>query len=1145
MKKFLIFLVSIVVVVCFGLTTYYFMRNDEIIIVNTKEIFCNAGDIISLDSLKIEVKKPNKKTTYNYNAASSEVTNLISYNEVNGYYQVSSTAGGELELVISTSNKRYSEFKVKVHVGNGSLENPYYIFNQSDLSKIGSVYRLDSSYSLMNDIALTSDFQPIGYSVASGKWIGFGGYFNGNGYTISNLNLNSCECANAGLFYSVNAGASVSDLVISNANINGSYENVGVLAGTVAGNVERVVILSSTISNTNKNSNNGSLTGVFSGSSLKLSYAENVTINVSSVETPVAVVGLFNKELKQEILTGDVSEDKEDETTNEEDNSSEDLENGILDDEVIEDEIYEEEIPDTETENKPSEPVSSVTIGGFVGKLIETNVIATYCNDIVINISGVDAVVGGYAGEFVIGTNEGSIQQSYANTSCEYTDFAAFVGKVSANSTFDSSKSNMLHHFIGNIAIYKNSASDETIADNNLVKEFDNTYFKNDTYPTNSVFFNPNSSSYLIRGFISAGSVVETNEYVFYAINVTNKTMWDTDYVWKVNSTSMPSLILGSVEPSGVSGDYFRKDLNKVEVTDTTNSFENMFKTDVEDLNIQLLEDVVLTDWTPVSLKNCTIDGCGNTITLNLENANNNNVGLFSILNNCTIENLNIVIKGVSASATNGGALAAQVKSSAKTISKIKNVTVTYEGDFTAEKISNFGGLVGVVENTEISNVTVTGLNVNPNSNVMYLGGIVSLVVSGSVKDSSVNATLSARSYVGSVAAKNEGTISNVTAETIIEIVNTNSNAHSGGVVAYNEGSVLDIESNVKINVNNATTKLFVGGVAAANDGTISNVVLTGEGITLGASSKLVGTIYAGGVVATNNASISSVYNYLNSVGTYYAGADYRVGGVASINNGSIEKVLTTSNIYGNTVAGVVVEMNATGKTIDQVVVGKYDKETETLTVNQIKGDKYVAGVAVDFRAGKISNVQASSNLYGTATYSRTSLMVLVFPNGAEFTTSTINSKMFGYGTFYRDSWADFASYNNKAEFGYDSSVGNNSAIYSYFNIYKSSAYCGKLTSVVINSDYTDEGIYAQRGMAQATNFIGLIPSSDDYNGVNNVKETSNFTDSASFTGSFTFNSAYNSTYNSYRTVTKTLDFTIGSVWENNNGIRLMFLANA
>ena len=291
MKKFLIFLVSIVVVVCFGLTTYYFMRNDEIIIVNTKEIFCNAGDIISLDSLKIEVKKPNKKTTYNYNAAKAEVTDLISYSEESGCYLVSETAGGEIELVISTSNKNYSEFKVKVHVGNGSVENPYYIFTQSDLAKIGSVYRLDSNYSLMNNITLTNDFMPIGYSVASSSWVGFSGTFNGNGNTISNLNLNSSDYSNAGFFTSINAGANVSNLKLTNATINGSYASAGILAGTITGTVDRIAVTNSNITNAEQNSYTGSLAGVYSGASLKLSYADNVAITVDNA----TVGGLVGK----------------------------------------------------------------------------------------------------------------------------------------------------------------------------------------------------------------------------------------------------------------------------------------------------------------------------------------------------------------------------------------------------------------------------------------------------------------------------------------------------------------------------------------------------------------------------------------------------------------------------------------------------------------------------------------------------------------------------------------------------------------------------------------------------------------------------------------------------------------------------------
>ena len=138
MKKFLIFLVSIVVVVCVGLTTYYFMRNNEIITIQTKEIYCNAGDTIPLKSLGINIKNANisKKTTFDYNAGGDEVTKFIKYDEQLNSFVVSQQNAGEVVLVISTSNKKYADFTINVHIGNGSASNPYYIFNESDLAKI-------------------------------------------------------------------------------------------------------------------------------------------------------------------------------------------------------------------------------------------------------------------------------------------------------------------------------------------------------------------------------------------------------------------------------------------------------------------------------------------------------------------------------------------------------------------------------------------------------------------------------------------------------------------------------------------------------------------------------------------------------------------------------------------------------------------------------------------------------------------------------------------------------------------------------------------------------------------------------------------------------------------------------------------------
>jgi uncharacterized protein YxeA len=212
MKKFLIFLVSLVVTVCVGLTTFYFMKNDEIITFETKELYVNAGDTISLEELGFSRKKPSRKTTFNYNAGGEEVTSAIRFDEEKGYYIVGGAVAGDIKLAISTSNEKYAEFIITVHVGNGEKETPYYIFNETDLSKIGSVYGLNDHFKLMNNIVLSSEFAPIGYSEADAKYVGFSGSFDGQFNTINGLNLVDGEYSNAGLFSSINAGATVSNL---------------------------------------------------------------------------------------------------------------------------------------------------------------------------------------------------------------------------------------------------------------------------------------------------------------------------------------------------------------------------------------------------------------------------------------------------------------------------------------------------------------------------------------------------------------------------------------------------------------------------------------------------------------------------------------------------------------------------------------------------------------------------------------------------------------------------------------------------------------------------------------------------------------------------------------------------------------------
>ncbi len=1065
MKKFLVFLVSLVVVVCVGLTTYYFMRNNEIITISMKEIYCNAGDTIPLKSLGIDIKRANvsNKTTFDYNAGGEDVTKFISYDEASSSYVVSRENAGDVTLVIRTSNKKYSDFTISVHIGNGSQENPYYIFSETDLMKIGSTYRLDSHYSLMNDITLTSQFSPIGYNSNTSIWEGFNGTFNGNGHTIKAMNLTDVDSESVGFFSSVGANGVVKNLNITNANISGANKNVGTLAGVMNGEVEKVVVTNSSITSNSSDSRIGALAGRSAGN-IKLSYADNIIINACGTEEA---------------------------------------------------------------------DLTNVKIGGFVGTIEESTVQACYANNVKINTAHAKALTGGFAGELAIGNNVGSIQQSYANTTCSDDDFAAFVAEINKSADFDAEKSNMLRHLIGNFAVVNGVSNNSEITDNQLVSYFDNTYFKNPMFEDRSVFFEVDSALYLIRGFANASDVISTNEFIYYAVDVNTITNWDTTYVWNVSENSLPVLRMGNIYPAAPSSEYLTRNLKEINAGNKK-TFLDIFSSNVDGENIKLSTDVDLTSgWTPVALSNSIIDGDGHTITLSLKTSSNGNLGLFSVIDNCTIKNLNIVVTDVTANVANAGALAGTIMSSdSLTSSLVENVTVTYQG-FSSAIIENFGGVVGSAENTIIRNVTVSGLDVG-NAIITNAGTIAGVTgATTSISDSTINATIVAVKNAGGVVANNGGTIANIKGSISVNLSSTDTNSYVGGVAANNDGTISNIkELTVSVDVKKYGSTAYVAGIVAINNGTISDVTILGDKVAI--STNTTNTAYVGGMVASNNGTISNVVNSIESVGTYYVGAKHYVGGVVAMNNGTISKVVAQSNLNGNYASGVVAYMNNSKATIDQVVVGKYNAETRVLSQNEIKADKYIAGIIVDFKAGTITNVQASSNLIGQTNSTRSSLVALIFPYGANLKNATINSSLTGYGLKYREVWTDFASYTNKAEFG----LANGETGDERFNLYKYDTYHGCMQSVVINS--------AKDGVGSASASMGAAfawgKDYQDTDGSSFIKVVNGFSDITQFQGSFTFICAKSTLFGIEHKATKTLTFSIGDVWESNSGISLMFL---
>ena len=1038
MKKFLIFLVSIVVAVCVGLTTFYFLKNDEIIVFETKELYVNAGDTISLEELGFSRKKASKKTTFNYNAGGEVVTSAINFDAENGYYVVKGDVAGDIKLVITTSNKRYAEFTITVHVGNGEKETPYYIFNETDLSKIGSVYGLNDHYVLMNNIILSNEFNPIGYSEADAKYVGFSGSFDGGFKTISNLNLVDGTYSNAGVFSSINTGAVVSNLTISNANVSGNYENAGALAGVVDGSIDRVAVINATITNKANNSNTGALAGVVNGS-VKLVYADNSTINIGT-------------------------------------------------DAVVTDAVA----------------------GGLIGKINKTTVQAAYVNNSKINVfAGSTGKFGGFAGNFVIETDAGSIQQSYANVTSEDSNFGSFLGGIEKTANFTATSNDAIKFLIGNAVVTNGK---------DVVKNYDNTYFVN--------FKDESKTKYMINDYLTAGEMViaaSQNQIIYYAISSNEITYWDNEYIWQTSNTELPILRFGKINPELPNGEYFRKDLTNNEINETTTKFEDVFNTDVSNMKYTLSSDVTLNSWNPVALKNVTFDGNNHTIYVNLNNANGENLGLFSVLDNCTIKNLNIVVTNVGANATNVGALAGIAKSSdAISKSSIENVNVTYNAisNITA---TNFGGVVAVAEKTDIINSNVLAMNAN--ANVANLAGVVAeLKLDATINNVSVNATLSGTTNVAGVVAINNGTISNVNNSVVVIAHSANiADAKIAGISAINNGNILNANVETSIAVNNATNSLYVGGITATNSGSIENVKVTGSGITV---ADINATVYVGGVSAENNGTISNVQNELTSIGSINIGKNVKTAGIVTKNSGTIEKVVVKSNVLGNFAAGAIVEMNNASAKVDQVVIS-----------NTIKGEKYVAGIIVDFRAGNITNIQATSTIEGTTNSSRSSLIALIFPYGANLKNATISSSIGGYGTFYRETWSDFSTYSNRAEFGLtDGSYGMNDDM--SFNLYANDTFHGSMQHVVIDSSKAgvNKAIAAMGGaFAWGKDYTDSSESSF-------VKVVDGFNNMSQFTGDFTFVCAKSVWFGIEHTATRTINFAIGSIWKDSgNGISLIF----
>ena len=142
--------------------------------------------------------------------------------------------------------------------GNGSAEDPYIIANADQVSFVSN--NLDACYKLINDI----DFEGRSYIYTFGSTdASYNGTFDGNGHTISNIEIRSnlqdetnvTMAPSTGLFGSIGKDGVVQNLTLKNVTVkalasedgiglenDNSYFNVGIIAGVNGGKIVNCTI---------------------------------------------------------------------------------------------------------------------------------------------------------------------------------------------------------------------------------------------------------------------------------------------------------------------------------------------------------------------------------------------------------------------------------------------------------------------------------------------------------------------------------------------------------------------------------------------------------------------------------------------------------------------------------------------------------------------------------------------------------------------------------------------------------------------------------------------------------------------------------------------------------------------------------------
>ena len=988
MKKFLIYLVVILVAVSVGFTVFYLVKDDETISITTSSIYMREGDVI--DDLGIVYE--NRKTFSDYEVFSSN-DGIATYDKEKG--TLTAVSGGIATITFRTDNVKFRNLSCQVYVGDGSITSPYYIQTADDLREIGAKnadgtetqFGLDKCYKLVNNINLADGYSSTGYwvPIGTGSGDGFTGSFDGNGYTISNVNVNKQAFieaidqiegynepfaeirtyTNAGVFGKIGPNGRVVNLKLENINISGDYSNasilgnVGVVAGENYGTIERVEVVSGYVDVVGTN-NVGGITGTNVSSEATITIPNESGTGVTHeyvrftarVDRTIANVQLgISKDYTTGTITGATKNVGGLVGTNH---------GGTI--------IYSYSKGEAHLNSEASNYGGIVGYNAYVNFLTKNDSYlyeysGAHVKDCytLMKLRKVNAINDGTNIGGVIGFNQDRVALDLDANGIEGVESAGFVNKVIGN------------YYLTENLNYVEQGSVVNPDEEEIVEQ--KTYigcgkYENDNkvqpYPdTQYIIQGKNSNELKMQYTYQSHEEVDKvkNEDTGEYDTITVVVPWKFDSIWYFSENlndGYPTLSFANLE---VSDDIF--DISDGTTIDTVKDLAEM-KLDghyIITSDIHFGENDV---WTPIGTINKPFIG------------------------------------SLKAGAYIQGGVKQYYKiydiktSLSRNLEEIDREELEYAGLF---GVTN-GSASGFIENITLvnplfANGKIVGGIVATNGYVTAVKGVATTFTGLTVENCQiVGGTLRATHKVGSIVGDNLGTVKTSAAvdqrdDDYNEVSRVNvmlyggSEGYAGGIVGYNhnkgvvtgsrfaENSTVVASSGTGMNFN-----VYVGGIAGVNDGTITNCAVTSnQGVSI---QGLKG--YAGGIAGSNrseisNSIVSTAINSPTSNDQTYA------GGIAGsvVEKSKITNVLVTETsvkgYYAGGIAGYINYSTPDGYKYNLTVDKNYnytltDKDVDTASIiaiddkTNIEG-KYAGGFAAVMDNGIIRNSYTRANLSG------------------------------------------------------------------------------------------------------------------------------------------------------------------------------------